>query len=86
MTLADVTQVMAKAEPAWGNGHNWMRERIVSVMETCLQQNKKFIWAIGGKHLLPPYYLPICISPPLSRIGMNHPPLHVFRFVTEVVF
>jgi len=48
MTLADILEVMELKNPPWDNPHNWLRERIVGLMDYCAANNKKFVWAFGG--------------------------------------
>jgi len=48
MTLAPIDEVMAETDPAWANGHNWQRAKIVALMNACESAGIKFIWAIGG--------------------------------------
>ena len=32
----------------WENEHNWMRQKIVALMDYCAANGKKFVWAFGG--------------------------------------
>mmetsp|Transcript_30089 Transcript_30089/g.93076 ORF Transcript_30089/g.93076 Transcript_30089/m.93076 type:complete len:1269 (-) Transcript_30089:147-3953(-) len=46
MTRVDVLEVMA--DTGFSNPYNWMRQRIVGLMNYAAQNGKKFIWAFGG--------------------------------------
>ncbi|QSH41408.1 glycosyl hydrolase family 18 protein [Lentisphaerota bacterium ZTH] len=48
MTAADVITVMTETDPAWDNPYNWQRVKIAAIIQHCQENNKKFIWAIGG--------------------------------------
>jgi len=46
MTLADIVDVMS--EPPPGDNYGWFRTKIQKLQKYCLDNGKKFIWAIGG--------------------------------------
>lgn len=50
MTLADVLDVMTLCDGCqpYENEYNWMRSKIVTLMDYCSQNGKKFVWAFGG--------------------------------------
>jgi len=50
MTLADVLDVMQLCDgcAAYENPNNWMRQRIVALMDYCTANGKTFLWAFGG--------------------------------------
>merc|ERR1719295_816631 len=50
MTLADVLDVMTLCDgcAAYENPHNWMRAKIVALMDYCTANGKTFLWAFGG--------------------------------------
>lgn len=48
MAQADVVTVMTKTDPEYDNPYNWQREKIQAVIDDCKEQQKLFMWSIGG--------------------------------------
>jgi len=48
MAQADVVTVMTQTDPTYDNPYDWQRAKIQAMIDDCKEQQKLFMWSIGG--------------------------------------